>query len=191
MSVLSTHLSPTHSFTKTSVPYVNLVANPGVEGDCHFGRTVQHRSRLHIKPPPANLRQVHLVDSEVLAPLNVQPGELGENITVEGLKLLGLGKGARLHFLRRLNEEELKDGLTEEGEEEHPVVQIEGLRNPCPQIDKFQRGLKEKFLVRDQNRQIVNRTAGVMGTVIVGGKIEKGMRVVVEALPVLSPLECV
>jgi len=27
------------------------------------------------------------------------------------------------------------------------VVEIQGLRNPCPQIDKFQSGLREQFIV--------------------------------------------
>lgn len=191
MSVLSTHVSLTHSFTKASVPRINLIADLGIEGDCHFGRTVQHRSRLHIKPPPLNLRQVHLMDSEVLHPLNIQPGELGENITVEGLAVLKNGKGTRLHFLRQPKDLPPGADLVEDSETGHPIVQVEGLRNPCPQIDKFRKGLKEEFLIRDDKRQIIGRRAGVMGTVIVGGIVENGMRVVAETPENFTKLECV
>src|SRR5882757_11269542 len=99
MSVISLSLSPTHDFSKTLTTTLTLLPDLGVEGDCHCGETVQHRSRLHIRPPPKNLRQVHLIDAEVLDEYGVKPGELGENVTTRGLGLLGLGRGWRLHFL--------------------------------------------------------------------------------------------
>ena len=34
---------PTHSFTKTSLESITLVAGQGVEGDAHSGETVKHR----------------------------------------------------------------------------------------------------------------------------------------------------
>jgi hypothetical protein len=94
-----------------------------------------------------------------------------------------------LHFL-------LAAATSEDGELElqnpHPVVVIQGLRNPCPQIDKFRPGLKESFLVRDGERKIVGRMAGVMGTVEVGGVVSVGMRIVVEgAEGGFEPLGCV
>ncbi|OAT11767.1 hypothetical protein BDBG_17578 [Blastomyces gilchristii SLH14081] len=69
MSVLSVHASASHSFSKPSVPSITLLPNLGVQGDAHAGATVQHRSRLHIRPPPPNLRQVHLLHAEILAPV--------------------------------------------------------------------------------------------------------------------------
>ena len=51
----------------------------------------------------------------------MQPGDLGENVTTEGIDLLALPTGTRLHL-----------GAT-------AVVEITGLRNPCIQIDNFRR----------------------------------------------------
>ena len=184
MSVLNLSLSKAHEFSKTPVSSINLLTGLGVEGDCHLGPTVQHRSRLHIKPPPANLRQVHLIQNEVLEKLNVSPSELGENITTNGIDLLGLGKGTRLHFLPA-------DCPLETGTKPHPVVRITGLRNPCPQIERFRKGLQEKFIVRDAERMIVGRKAGVMSVVEVGGQIGNGMKIVVEKPPSFEALECV
>ncbi len=55
---------------------------------------------------------------------------------------------------------------------------MQGLRNPCPQIDRFREGLKEMLVVGDGERRIVGRRAGVMGTVDVGGVVSVRMRIV-------------
>jgi MOSC domain-containing protein YiiM len=137
---------------------------------------------------------VHLIPKEILDARGVAPGQIGENVTTAGIDLLSLGKGTKLHFLPP------GPGASgaEEGEldlrqlEPHPVVVVQGLRNPCPQIDKFRAGLKESFVVRDGERKIVGRLAGVMGTVEVGGVVSVGMRVVVEdAEGGFEPLGCV
>lgn len=57
--------------------------------------------------------------------------------------LLALRKGTKLHSLRG-NE------CLEEGSSKHPIVVVQGLRNPCPQIEKFRAGLKEAFVVREE-----------------------------------------
>jgi MOSC domain-containing protein YiiM len=172
MSVHALAVSPSHDFSKSSVPSLTLLAKLGVQGDCHAGTTVQHRSRMHIQPPPPNLRQVHLIPKEVLDECGVNPGEIGENITTVGIDLLALKTGDKLHFLRE--GEAVDDGGG------HPVVVVQGLRNPCPQIDKFRKGLKEGFVVRDGEGRIKNRRAGVMGTVEGGGEVRVGMAVVLE-----------
>ncbi|KAK4445755.1 pyruvate kinase-like protein [Podospora aff. communis PSN243] len=183
MSVHALAKSESHNFTKPLVPQIILIEGLGVEGDCHSGVHVQHRSRLHIQPPPPNLRQVHLIPKEILDEVGIAPGQIGENVTTEGIDLLALGVGTKLHFLPADG-----DGGTNEP---HPVVVIQGLRNPCPQIDKFRAGLKEKFILRDKERNIVGRKAGVMGTIDTGGIVEKGMRIVVERPEVHHTLECV
>ncbi|KAK2882624.1 hypothetical protein FQN49_000163 [Arthroderma sp. PD_2] len=180
MSVLSVSVSGSHNFSKTPVSSITLVPNLGVKGDSHFGETVQHRSRLHIKPPPQNLRQVHLMPNEVLTGVAIKPGELGENVTTGGIDLLYLSKGTKLRFVDQ-------NSAAASG----PVVAVTGLRNPCPQIDKFRDGLKEHFVVRDASRTIVDRKAGIMGTVEVGGDIRPGMNIVVEAPAVFERMGCV
>lgn len=188
MSVLSVSSSPSHTFSKTRTSSINLVKDLGVEGDCHNGHTVQHRSRLSIKPPPLNLRQVHLMPNEILADLGVEPAELGENITTTGCDLLLLGKGTKIHFLPA------SVGTQAQHEDEllvHPVLRITGLRNPCPQIEKFRAGLQEKFITRNEDRKIVDRKAGVMSVVEVGGTVQPGMRLEIEKPQQFEPLTCV
>ncbi|GAB1216160.1 hypothetical protein ATERTT37_005365 [Aspergillus terreus] len=187
-SVVSVSVSPTHSFSKKPVAAIRLIPGLGVEGDAHLGRTVQHRSRLHIKPPPPNLRQVHLIPAELFNEVatagspRLQPGDLGENVTTQGINLKGLSRGTKLRFVSATG-----GGAGTNA----PTVVVTGLRNPCPQIDKFRAGLKEKMIVRDESRQIVGRLAGVMATVETGGEITPGMKILVEEPAVRLPLECV
>jgi MOSC domain-containing protein YiiM len=210
--ILSVSLSITHAFSKTPLPSITLLENLGVEGDCHAGVNVQHRSRLHIQPAPPNLRQVHLIQSELFAEFEkdgngkkyvVRPGELGENITTRGLDLLALGRGTRLHFLnpRMGQREEANErgeerwwkgkGKVNEMEGDHAIVRVTGLRNPCLQISKFQAGLQERCLVRNAGREIVERKAGIMSVVEVGGVVMKGARIAVEAPEKHEALPCV
>lgn len=131
------------------------------------------------------------------------PGQLGENITTVGIDLLGLGEGTVLRFVVVVDDDG-GDGdkeEEEEGKEREQIaaaaaaaVRITGLRNPCPQIENFRKGLQECFIVRDQQRKIVARKAGVMGVVESGGEVRPGMRIVVvedERSEGFKPLGCV
>ena len=155
----------THRFSKPVQPSITLVAGLGVAGDAHAGITVQHLSRVRRDPTQPNLRQVHLVASELLAELaaagfEVCPGDLGENVTTAGIDLLGLSTGTRLSL-----------GPS-------AIVEVTGLRNPCRQIDGFTEGLLRRVLSRDDAGAVVRR-AGIMGIVLVGGSIEAGDRIAV------------
>ncbi|KAL4812934.1 pyruvate kinase-like protein [Aspergillus spinulosporus] len=178
--VLSVSTGKAHTFSKSPASSITLIANYGVQGDCHAGTTVQHRSRLHIRPAPANLRQVHLMPIEILQRVSgalssdektrlLSPGALGQNVTTQGVDLLGLSVGTELRFVSGGNG----------GGEDGPVLVLTGLRNPCAQINKFCPGLQERFLVRDAKREITGRLAGVMSTVRVGGEVRAGMGIVV------------
>lgn len=165
-----------HRFGKQPQPSIRLLAGLGVEGDAHLGVTVQHRSRVARDPSQPNLRQVHLIHAELHDELQaaghqVEPGQLGENVTTRGLDLLGLPTGARLHV----------------GAD--AVIEITGLRNPCSQIDDFQAGLLKRVLDRDEVGNVV-RKAGVMGVVVSGGEVRPGDRIAV-AFPPLphAPLD--
>lgn len=165
-SVVAVHASGLHSFSKFAEPVVRLIAGLGVEGDAHAGTTVKHRSRVSRNPAAPNLRQVHLLHVELFdelmaAGFAVWPGELGENITTRSVDLLGLPTGARLHLGNVA------------------VVEITGLRNPCSQLDKFQRGLMAATLDRDQKGSLV-RKAGVMGVVIAGGEVRANDAIQIE-----------
>jgi MOSC domain-containing protein YiiM len=152
--------SARHSFSKPNELFIRLVAGLGVEGDAHLGETVKHRSRVRADPTQPNLRQVHLIHSELhdelrAAGFDVSAGEMGENITTRGLDLLGLPVGARLHV-----------GDT-------AVVQVTGLRNPCVQLDRFQSGLTAAVLDRAPDGSLV-RKAGIMSIVLTGGDVRPG-----------------
>jgi hypothetical protein len=128
------------------------------------------------------------MQNEVLEAFGVKPAELGENITMVGVDLLALGKGTRIRFLPVQGG---KDGERDDEGHEHPTVRITGLRNLCPQIEKFRNGLQEKFIVRDEDRKIVARKACVMSIVEVGGIIKAGMQLIIEEPSQFEPLECV
>lgn len=185
--VVATSYSREHTFSKQNVPSIHLVVGLGIEGDCHAGENVQHRSRMHIKPPPPNLRQVHLIDQAVLQEHNLVPGEIGENVTTSDIDLLELAEDTKLHFVGF--ETAREDAL--ELNQEHPIVVVAGLRNPCPQIEKHRKGLQEMFITRDEERRIVGRKAGVMGIVQTGGVVMPGMRIVVEQPTTYKALSCV
>src|SRR4051812_16552339 len=57
--------SDQHELSKHPVASITLLAGIGVEGDAHAGPTVQHRSRVAADPRQPNLRQVHLMQSEL------------------------------------------------------------------------------------------------------------------------------
>jgi MOSC domain-containing protein YiiM len=164
-NVVAVSRSPTHSFTKANELGILLVAGRGVDGDAHAGENVKHRSRVARDPHQPNLRQVHLIHHELFEELKakgyaVAPGELGENITTQGLDLLALPAGTRLRL-----------GAA--------VVQVTGLRNPCTQLDRFAPGLMQAVLGRDANGQLV-RKAGIMAIVIAGGMVCPGDRIATE-----------
>lgn len=170
--VIAVHASDVHGFSKFAEPSIRLLVGLGVEGDAHAGRTVQHRSRVARNAGAPNLRQVHLLHAELFdelieAGFAVFPGDLGENITTRGIELLGLPTGTRL----RLGAE--------------AVIELTGLRNPCSQIDRFQKGLMAATLARDAGGGLV-RKAGVMAIVITGGEVRASDAIHIE-LPAGEP----
>ena len=143
----------------------------GVEGDYHAG-----------KPN----RQVSLLRSEALEELNymktgedrISPGELGENITISGLRPAELYQGTKLQF------------VGENGDEGAAVVEITGLRRAGDKLDKRRPGLKEQCIVRDASGMEVGSRVGVFGVVAASGVVKPGMSIVViEPAGELKPLE--
>lgn len=153
-----------------------------------MGKTVQHLFNKTRTPDAINVRQVSLMEVEFLNGLHkensdekVVPGELGENITTSGFRLLGLKTGALLEFHDAEEEEEEKESDEFPGvEQEPPRVRIHGLRNPCSFIEKHGKGLKAQCLEKDPATSVITvRKTGVMGTVERGGVIRPGMKIVV------------
>ena len=168
--VIAVSVSSAHTFSKSAASQITLLTALGVEGDAHSGVTVKHRSRVARDATQPNLRQVHLMHSELLDELaakgfTVAPGQLGENITTRGVNLLALPVGARLHI-----------GPS-------AIIGLTGLRNPCAQLDHFQEGLMSAVLDRSPDGKLV-RKAGVMGVVVAGGPVRPG-----DAINVKLPVE--
>jgi len=127
-----------HNFSKRSQNEIMLVAGHGIEGDVHAGAFVRHRYLARRQPLLANLRQVHLLPLELLEFLkavghDVAPGQLGENITTDGLELERFPLGTILHL--------------------GPVAAVEltGLRTPCVLIDRFQARLKRRLVSSEKD----------------------------------------
>ncbi|NYF99462.1 MOSC domain-containing protein [Janibacter cremeus] len=168
-----------HRFSKTPCEHIELVEGLGVRGDAHAGTVVQHLSRLRRNPNQPNLRQVHLIQSDVLddaraAGHDVGPGSLGENVLTDGVDLLGVPTDTRLMI----------------GD---AVVRVTGLRNPCRQINEHSAGLLKVVVRRvdgaasDSDVELgptggalsldgvgIVRRAGVMGVVERSGSVRPG-----------------
>ncbi|PYH70590.1 MOSC domain-containing protein [Aspergillus vadensis CBS 113365] len=169
--VLSVSKSPTHTISKTPVPSITLLPNHGVSGDCHAGKTTQHTTTSPTTAQGNNLRQIHLLPIESLRHISstssfkgtkpFTPGEIGENVTTEGIELGNLPPGTEIHF-----------GNQDDG----AVVVITSVREPGPGLDRVRPGLREAF------RGVRKGYWGVLGVVVKGGEVKGGMgvRVVVK-----------
>jgi MOSC domain-containing protein YiiM len=167
--VLAVSRSPQHTMAKANEDSIRLLAGLGVEGDAHQGTTVKHRSRVARNPADPNLRQVHLIHAELHNELrqrgfHLEPGQMGENITTWGIDLLGLATGTRLYI------------------GDNAIVEVTGLRNPCAQLDKIQKGLMAATLERDAAGNLV-RKAGIMGIVLAAGEVRPGDAIRAELSP--------
>jgi MOSC domain-containing protein YiiM len=167
-TVVSVSSKPTPGVHKVPRGEITLVANHGVEGDYHAGEFVRHRSRAAKDPTQPNVRQVHIVHSELfdeLAPLglHVEPGQMGENITTRGLALLDMAPGTRLHL------------------GESAVIELTGVRNPCNQLDAVDERLLGHVALKADDGSII-RKAGVMAIVVTGGVVRAG-----DAVRVVAP----
>lgn len=102
-----------------------------------------------------HLVHAELLDSLVASGFRVCPGVIGENVTTRGVDLLALPVGARLQL-----------GSS-------AVVALTGLRNPCVQLDRYQRGLMSAVLAHADDGSLV-RLAGVMAVVVSDGVVRPG-----------------
>ena len=164
--VTAVSCSAGHTLVKQNRDSIRLLAGLGVEGDAHLGATVKHRSRLARFSKEPNLRQVHLIHAELHDELRergfaVSAGQMGENVTTRGIDLLGLPAGARLCL-----------GDT-------AVIEVTGLRSPCAQLDRIQRGLMGATLERGKDGSLI-RKAGIMAVVLAGGEVRPGNPIRVE-----------
>jgi MOSC domain-containing protein YiiM len=164
--VIAVCASPGHGFAKEPRDAIELLKELGVKDDAHCGATVRHLFDARRYPGRANLRQVHFIESELLAELNTQGfqlrgGSLGENITTSGIALDSLPRTARLHL-----------GAT-------AIVEVTGLRDPCVKMDRFQRGLRNAVTARRFGSKPFTR-GGAMSVVVQSGLVCAGDPIQIE-----------
>lgn len=117
------------------VPSATLSAGVGLDGDKHASS--------------ASKRQLLLADKEVLDALGLTPGTIKENLTVEGLDVMGLRAGSRL-------------GLGAEA-----IVEITSVCEPCFRMDEIRLGLKSEL----EGKRGMNSRVIAGGTIAVGDAI--------------------
>jgi len=164
--VIAVSKSGVHTFSKFNCKKITLLKGLGVEGDAHMGKLVKHRSRVVKDPSQPNLRQIHLIHSELFDELskkgfNITEGQIGENITTREIELLKLPKNTVLSI-----------GSTSK-------ILVTGLRNPCKQLDSIQKGLMKAVLDKDEKGNLI-RKAGIMGIVLEGGEVKIGDEISIE-----------
>jgi MOSC domain-containing protein YiiM len=120
------------------VSTATLITGVGLEGDKHAGGAPD--------------RQVLLADKEALEAVKVQPGIIKENLTVEGLDVMALPPGSRLHL-----------GAS-------AMLEITKVCEPCFRMDEIREGLRQELEGR----------RGMVSKVIQGGSIHVGDSIMVE-----------
>jgi MOSC domain-containing protein YiiM len=143
---------------KLEVEAIQLIENIGVSGDYHAGKLVRHRFLAKKDPTQPNLRQVLLADTSIQADVSAQgialkPGMLGENVLVDGIKVMALAVGTRL---------ELGEALLE----------LTGVRNPCHQLNEMHPDLLKAVATKVDGQ--VCRNAGMLARVLRGGWVRPG-----------------
>jgi MOSC domain-containing protein YiiM len=103
----------------------------GIRGDRHFA--------------PESARQLLLIEGETLARFGLAPGAVKENVTVQGVRIMGLAPGTRISL-----------GSAE--------VEITDVCEPCSRMDEIRFGLKEDLEGR----------RGMMAKVVRSGKVRPG-----------------
>lgn len=152
--VVGLAIAPLHRFSKSARESLALLEGLGIEGDVHAGAFVRHRYLARRQPRMPNLRQVHLIPSELLETLKdeeLRAGDLGENILTAGLDLEALPLGTILTLGAQA------------------TIELTGLRTPCVLIDRFKPGLKRRMLVDEPGRPRFR--CGVMAVVRASGRV--------------------
>ncbi|WP_322596991.1 MOSC domain-containing protein [Bradyrhizobium sp. SEMIA] len=106
-----------------------------------------------------NLRQVHLIPSELFAALleagfPIGARDLGENISTVGLDLERMPLGTLIELGRTA------------------IVELAGLRTPCVLVDRFRAGVKRHVLSSEKTGPSFR--CGVLGIVRFGGPVAPG-----------------
>ncbi len=152
---------------KLSVSAIRLIENYGVENDYHAGKFVRHRYLAKKNPTQPNVRQALITDTTILGDLAeqsiaLQPGMLGENITIEGLSVMELTPGMQVEI----------------GE---ALLEVTEIRNPCLQLNEIHPRLLKSVVSKIDGK--VRKNAGMMTRILKGGQVQPGDSVIVHQKP--------
>ncbi len=129
-TVIHLQLKPAKGAPMKPVPSVEAIADYGLRDDANAGQ---------------NRRQVLIIEHELLDEFQLPIGDVRENITVQGIQLVGLAAGTRVHVGQALLEATLDC-------------------TPCQFIEDKRPGLREAMRGK----------RGMLFKVIEGGKIKVG-----------------
>jgi MOSC domain-containing protein YiiM len=130
--VAAIQLCPGHRQPMYGVKTARLEAGLGLRGDKHAGESA--------------MRQVLIADKEALDALDLEPGTIKENVTVEGLDVMILQPGARVRIGGQA------------------VLEITSVCKPCFRMDEIRAGLRAELEGR----------RGMLARVVQGGEIAVG-----------------
>lgn len=157
-SVIAVCLKAEPGLPKIAVEAIQLITGLGVAGDYHAGRHVRHRYLAKKDPDRPNQRQVLLADTSIHAEVAergilLKPGMLGENVLLDGIRIMDLPVGTQLELGETLLE------LTE-------------VRNPCLQLNEMHPLLLKAVATKVDGQ--VRRNAGMMARILRGGWLRTG-----------------
>jgi MOSC domain-containing protein YiiM len=157
-AVLAVCLSDQPGLPKSPSDQIQLLKDQGVQGDYHAGKYIRHRYLANKDPHRLNNRQVLLVDNGIHRQvldrgIQLAPGDLGENILVDGIDLMSLEIGTRLQI-------------------RSAVVELTEVRDPCYQLDEVHPGLQQA--VESEEKTGSRPRAGMLAVVLAGGIIQAG-----------------
>ncbi|HET9847668.1 MAG TPA: MOSC domain-containing protein [Candidatus Dormibacteraeota bacterium] len=136
--IVSIQLCTGHRQPMRYVGHAELITGLGLDGDKHAVATSH--------------RQVLLADQEALDEVGVAPGTIKENLTVEGVNVMGLPVGSRIRL-----------GAS-------AILEITQVCEPCFRMDEIRAGLKDELVGR----------RGMVSRVIAGGTIRIGDPIAIE-----------
>ena len=136
--IVSIQLCTGHRQPMRYVENAELITGLGLDGDKHA--------------VASSNRQVLLADQEALDEVGIGPGIIKENLTVDGLNVMGMPVGTRIRL-----------GTS-------AVLEITNVCQPCFRMDEIRMGLKDELIGR----------RGMVARVILGGTISVGDPIAIE-----------
>ena len=142
-SIISMRLCVGSRDPMKEVNEANFITGQGIEGDRHL-RSDGRRSN----------RQVLIMDSETLNHFDLSPGQVRENVTVEGLDFSSISAGDKVSLGGDV------------------ILEVTGDCEPCARMDELRPGLKDE----------IDGKRGLLAFVEKGGVVSVGAEVGVNAL---------